>query len=264
MSTRKNLAIASVFVLLCIGLTAQPTQEYLSGALGNQESHIDNYKRTPKCIDGQVVLYSTESRILCMSYYSFALTALLSSVATGSISAAAILWAQSAGYRRGYNDRDSVANPARQAQRPDWERLGITPVEEADGCVTYTYDRSDGEYDVQSGGDDLPYSKYFARLDPEGYLRHVNAVVPATMDSKRDYHELNYSYGAAEGHRKTNLSLNDLQVMFTQGIQKAIDNNPGATGFCGSATNGGDWEAYVALTIDGAWGDCWMYIQNNT
>ena len=70
---------------------------------------------------------------------------------------------------------------------------------------------------------------------------------------------INFSYGAPYYHDKTDLSedgLNDL--VYNTLTQMAYFMHPDATAACGELNNGGDWDGYYAVAMNGDWGDCWM------
>lgn len=237
------------------------------------EANHQTTKRFGSCGYGELLLYGRGDSAVCMSAYVFASSLSFGIIGMGFFYGIASKWSQAVKAKAGFQDDNKPTRDLEDATSwPNWDELGVTPVENEDGTYSYDYNYSsvdDSSPLYKSASSDsqaeVPLEKFQARYHSDGSLLGLNVSTPLHMNNKRQLegHSVTYSYGAPSGHRKTNLSGVELYGVFGHAIEKAIDNDPEISGFCARADNGGDWEGYIAIAIDDIWDDCWMYIQNS-
>lgn len=242
------------------------------------ESSSINVRDGP-CGADAVLIISLGSQKVCMNQYVFLLGVAIYSVRLAAITFVPQNWAATVKKQTDFTD---LTNPVQTRDfsssfdTPDWEGLGVNPVSNPDGTISYKYERNDdlstptSAYSAMNVPNmDNRISSYSENYTQEGFLKsmEVSLSLDALDDQaidKREQHSLTYSYGATPGHDKTDLDYEHVRKLFKNTIITATDNEPGASAFCGHAHNSGNWQGYFGMALDGQWGDCWMFIQNNT
>lgn len=234
---------------------------------GATDTETQESKRYGSCGDSEALLFGMNDARICVNVYIFGASLTFGVIGLGFFYGIASNWAQAVVSRANFQD------DSKQTKRwddgiswPDWDNLESRPIYNEDGTYSYTY--ADISYDIADTSLQNPsaISSYNARYHADGGLLSMNATLPVnSSDMRRDgeEHSVTYSYGSPLGHRKTDLDKTELWNLFRYGFGKLIDNNPDVTGFCGEVDNGGGWEGYLAIAVDGQWDDCWMYIQKH-
>lgn len=117
-------------------------------------------KRVGQCAPHEVTIISTQDRILCIGVYVLGAATSLFIVSSAAIAYVSSAWADTVNYKKGFQDGRTSVSSKRDGSTffPDWDQLGIEPVQDEDGNLIYTYDANVLQTDqLLKRKDTLPY-----------------------------------------------------------------------------------------------------------
>lgn len=220
-------------------------------------------KRASNCGPGQREIFRTQDRFFCLDK-------IVLGVAIATIPPAILLSTQTANKfasyvtnRLGFGDDLQTREIA-----TDKDNLYLDQhLFNDDGSHTYIFNSYPVDISAQQSNADGSYvSKLSQTIDGDGYVFQTDMTLNDNFEAmKRDGEpsHVHISYGAAPGHRKTNLDFQQLHDLYLSSVTPIENDNGGLSVFCGVFTNSGDWQGWFAATGGDDWSECTGYIQSH-